>query len=341
MKWKRSQMTTLVTGAPGWLGTRLLEIISDSSHEWAKEKRRIRCFILTGEDVSQVARLGTEVIEGDLRKISDCRKAVKNVKTVFHLAGIVHPRRRIKELYENNRDATKNLITAAAEAKVKRFIFASSNSPAGHNQKRYSLFSDNEVNPYMNYGKSKFQAEQIIKQFYRSGKIETVILRPCWFYGPNQPLRQTKFFRMIKKGKPFIFGDGHNLRSLSYVDNTVQALLLAEKAEVANGQTYWIADRKPYTQFEIYETIAELLGVRNFSPRFVPSIISDFCMLGDRVIQAFGLYSSYLHVAGEMNRNIACSIEKAEAELGYKPSIELGEGMRRSIEWCREQNISI
>jgi nucleoside-diphosphate-sugar epimerase len=334
-------MTTLITGATGWLGTRLLEIISDNSHEWVTEKRKIRCFILAGEDVSKATRFGAEVIEGDLRKISHCRKAVKNVKTIFHLAGIVHPRRRIKELYENNRDATKNLITAAAEVKVKRFIYVSSNSPAGHNQKRYFLFTDNEVNPYMNYGKSKLQAEQIIKQFYKSGEIETVILRPCWFYGPNQPLRQTKFFRMIKKGNPFVFGHGYNLRSLSYVDNTVHALLLAEKAEVANGQTYWIADRKPYTQIEIYETIAKLLGVRNFSPRFVPNIISNFCMLGDSVIQAFGLYSSYLHVAGEMIRNIACSIEKAEAELGYKPSIELEEGMRRSIEWCREQNISI
>lgn len=334
-------MTTLITGATGWLGSRLLEIISDGSHDWVKVARRIRCFVLTGEDTSRVTRLGADVVEGNLRDISCAQQSVKGVETVFHVAGLVHAKRRVKEFYEINRDTTRNLITAAAKAGAKRFIYVSSNSPAGCNRNRYSLFFDDEVNPYMNYGRSKYQAEQIVKEFNESGKIETVIIRPCWFYGPGQPPRQTKLFQMIKSGKPLIFGHGHNLRSLSYVDNTVQALLLAEKIEAAKGQTYWIADKRPYTQFEIYETIAKLLNVKDFNPRFIPGIISNLCEFGDGVVQASGLYLSYLHVAGELNKNIACRIDKAEAELGYKPTIELEEGMKRSIAWCRENNIPI
>src|ERR1700690_699756 len=93
----------------------------------------------------------------------------------------------------------------------------------------------------------------------RKGKIETVIVRPPWFYGPNQPPRQTLFFQMVRDGKAPIVGSGQNLRSMGYVDNLCQGLLLAAMAGQANGQTYWIADRRPYSMNEVIDTIERLL----------------------------------------------------------------------------------
>ena len=75
--------------------------------------------------------------------------------------------------------------------------------------------------PYMNYGRSKKLMEDAVNAAANGGGIETVILRPCWFYGPDQPPRQTTFFTMIKDGKAPIVGDGESRRSMSYVDNTV------------------------------------------------------------------------------------------------------------------------
>jgi nucleoside-diphosphate-sugar epimerase len=169
--------------------------------------------------------------------------------------------------------------------------------------------------------------------------METVILRPCWFYGPNQPKRQTKFFKMIQKGNPLVFGSGLNFRSMSYVDNTSQAMILAATKKEAVGNTYWIADARPYTTLEIYQTVAELLEVKNFKPKFLPHFSSEAFLLADKVLQGIGMYQTEIHVAGEMNKDIACSIEKARKELGYEPKIELKEGMRCSIEWCRKQGL--
>ena len=138
-----------------------------------------------------------------------------------------------------------------------------------------------------------------------------------------------------------MFGDGENLRSMSYVDNIVQGLTLAESVEKAAGNTYWIADERPYPTIEIYRTVAELLDVQDFSPRYIPGFSCYIAEIADELIQATGFYWTEMHVAGEMNRNIACSIEKAKAELGYKPTIELREGMRRSIEWCRKKGMDI
>ena len=194
--------------------------------------------------------------------------------------------------------------------------------------------------PYKHYGKSKLQAEQIISEYYNEGAIETVILRPCWYYGTRQPARQTRFFRMIKSGKPIFFGDGTNERSMAYVDNVTEALLLAESCEHANGQTYWIADERPYQTLEIYQTVADLLGV-NLRPRFLPAFSSTCCEWIDTILQAGGLYSINFHVAGEMAKDISCSVEKAKRELGYRPRVGLEEGMKNSIEWCRSNGIEI
>lgn len=140
---------------------------------------------------------------------------------------------------------------------------------------------------------------------------------------------------MIEKGNPIVFGDGLNFRSMSYVDNTSQAMLLAATRKEAAGQTYWIADSRPYTTLEIYSTVAELLEVKNFKPRFLPGFSSEVFLRADKILQAAGKYQTEIHVAGEMNKDIACSIEKARKELGYNPRVELREGMKRSIEWCR------
>lgn len=337
-------MRILITGVPGWLGGRFLEILVRGFHgEGPLNDWKIRCLVLPGEDTSFISGLSgekrLEVVQGDVTRKETLKEAVKDVDIVFHIVGIIHPKK-IKDLYLINTIGTSNLITESFYAGVKRFVHISSNSVGGTNPKRHILMKeDDEPRPYMNYGLSKYYAECVVRSFQETGKIETVILRPCWFYGPNQPKRQTKFFKMIQKGKPIVFGNGLNFRSLSYVDNTSQAMVLAATRQEAAGQTYWIADSRPYTTLEIYQTVAELLEVRNFKPTFLPGFSSEVFLLGDKILQSLGAYQTEIHVAGEMNKDIACSIDKARRELGYNPTIELREGMRRSIEWCRKNGL--
>ena len=154
------------------------------------------------------------------------------------------------------------------------------------------------------------------------------------FMRPKQPQRQSTFFKMIQKGHPIVIGRGDNLRSMSYIDNTVQGLLLAEAVEKAAGKTYWITDRRPYSFIEILQTVAKILHV-DIRPRYLPRFGSDVARLVDSLLQMTGLYNQEIHVAGELAASIAASIDLAKVELGYDPEIELEEGMRRSIAWCK------
>jgi nucleoside-diphosphate-sugar epimerase len=136
---------------------------------------------------------------------------------------------------------------------------------------------------------------------------------------------------MIKAGRFPIVDDGHNRRSMGYVDSLAYGILLAAQAP------HWLADERPYPMKEIADTVRDLLrddfGM-TVKPKTVqvPGIISDVARLGDRMLQMAGLYSQELHVLSEMNLTIAC-IDRAKHELGYKPLTNLREGMRRSVAW--------
>jgi len=340
------KMRVLLTGIPGWLASRFLEILVEGFdadgpvNDW-----KIRCLKIGGVDgpfIERLSKIGKiEFVTGDVTKVETLRDAVRDIDLVFHMAGVVHPRR-VSQFFKVNTLGTENLLKASTDAGVKRFIYISSNSVGGINKNRSLLMKEDDYPmPYMSYGLSKHEAERVVKSFQETGRIETVVLRACWFYGPRQPLRYTQLFRMIKKGRPFIFGNGENLRSMTYLDNVCSAMLLASENRLANGRTYWIADSRPYTCYEIYKTIAELLDVVNFDPIYLPVSFSDFFSLTDKVIQKTGLYVKEIHVAGEMGKDIACSIEKARKELAYEPRVSLKEGMQRSIEWCRKNNIAI
>ena len=331
-----------VSGAPGWLGTPLAEALAKGAQfrSIKSEARPVRCIVHPAVDAGPVERLGgnVEIVRADMRDRRAVISACKGVDAVFHCAGIVHPQR-IHDLYDVNVSGTRNLLDGAIEAGAKRFIFVSSNSPAGLNTSSSVLMSEGDPpRPYLNYGLSKLQSEWAINDAFRAGRIQTTIIRPCWFYGPNQPLRQTRFFTMIKKGHPLVVGKGDNLRSMSYVDNIVQGLLLAERTEKAAGKTYWITDRRPYSWIEILETVARVLGVE-IRPRYVPGVASDVARFVDSLIQMTGFYNQEIHVAGELAATIAVSIDAAVHDMGYDPEIDLEEGMRRSVAWCRAQGI--
>ena len=337
-----SAVRTLVTGAPGWVGTSLVQALCGGFRAGpvAHESEPVRVLSAPGADTLSLSALeGVEVVEADLTEALP-PTICEGVDTVFHCAGLIHPRR-VRDLYRVNVEGTRRLIEVAVGAGVRRIVYLSSNSPAGLNLTRDAPMREGDPpRPYMGYGMSKLQAEWLLGDAHRRGLVETVVLRPCWFYGPNQPLRQTTFFRMIAKGRPPVVGDGLNLRSMSYVDNTVQALLLSRSVAAAAGEVFWIADRAPYRWIEILETVAALLDVP-LRPLRLPNVAGRAARWMDAFLQLSDLYSQELHVAGELNADIAVSIDKARALLGYEPEIELEEGMRRSIAWCRSMGVDI
>lgn len=347
-----TQDLAIVTGAAGWLGRGLTHALAlgldHSALKGISRERTVRAFVLPTEESSAVAKVSDRVtvVKGDVTNPKDCEKLLEGAKgaTLFHCAGLVHPKR-VRDFYEVNVTGTANLLEAAVKAGVRRAVIVSSNSPIGTNPSNDHVFDENApFNPYMGYGRSKMLMEEHVKTVQAAGKLETVVIRPPWFYGPFQPPRQTLFFEMIRDGKGPIVGGGENRRSMAYIDNLCQGILLAEATERANGETYWIADERPYTMNEILDTVERLLekefGMTVAHSRLrLPGFFSQIAWLVDFSLQAVGMYHQKIHVLSEMNKTIACSVEKAKKELGYRPEVALEEGMRRSIAWCIHEGL--
>jgi nucleoside-diphosphate-sugar epimerase len=340
----------LVTGFPGWLGNRLVHFLHEphpdmSQNGSALSYGRVRALVLPGtpQDPIRARHPDIELVEGDVRDPAAVGRFCAGAEgaTVFHLAGIIHPEK-IRDLYEINTEGTRHLLAAASAAGVRRVVATSSNSPAGVSRDPTTRFDESSpYRPYMTYGRTKKLMEDALNAANASGAIETVVTRPCWFYGPEQPPRQSTFFKMIREGKAPIVGDGEARRSMSYVDNTAQGLLLAAASGRAAGETYWLADERPYSMNEIIDTVEDLLenefGMEVAHDRMrLPSVASEVALAVDATLQRAGLYNQKIHVLSEMNKTIACSVDKARGELGYRPGVELREGMRRSIAWCIE-----
>jgi nucleoside-diphosphate-sugar epimerase len=342
----------LVTGSTGWLGSNLVRSIVRGlpdvpSLAQGSPDRVVRCLVLPNDNAAELRGLegNIRIIPGDITVPSSLQKffAESEGATLFHCAGIIHPDKGVRQFYDVNVEGTKHVMGAAEASGVKRVIHVSSNSPIGCNPHPNHVFDESSpYNPYMNYGNSKKLAEDIVNNASRRGNIETVIIRPPWFYGPRQPLRQTVFFSMIKNGRFPLLGNGTHRRSMAYVDNICQGALLCEQVEKAAGRTYWIADRTPYTMTQIVDTVERVMerdfGIEVTHKRLrIPGIAAEIALLADKAAQGLGFYYQKLHVLSEMNKTIACSIGKAEKELGYHPQISLEEGMRRSLLWITEK----
>lgn len=335
----------IVTGATGWLGRRVVRALTEGHSEigeWGTGGKRVRVLVEQYENSDDLAALGAESVIGDICDPAVSRALTGDAEgsTVIHLAGIIHPRVSTQEFIDINCNGTRYLVEAAGATQVRRVVVMSSNSPIGVSRNPVEVFDeDSPYRPYMGYGRSKRAMEEWLRGHIGAvGMPEITIVRAPWFYGPEQPERQTRFFTMIKQGRFPLIGCGENRRSMGYVDSLAYGILLAAAAPQAAGRIYWLADERPYPMHEIIDTVRAVLrddfgiAVKPKTVR-VPGVVSDVARLADRGLQALGRYNQEIHVLSEMNLTIACTIERAKRELGYRPLTDLREGMRRSVAW--------
>ena len=155
---------------------------------------------------------------------------------VIHTAGVIHPDR-TAQFFAVNADGTQNVLDAALDGRRAPVRARLVELPFGTNAHRNDRFrADEPFHPYLGYGRSKMMAELARSGRGRSG-LDAVIVRPPWFYGPWQPPRQTRFFRMIRTGRFPVFGDGGQRRSMVYVGNLVDGSVRAELAAHGEGMT--------------------------------------------------------------------------------------------------------
>jgi len=315
----------LITGFPGWLGNRMIDVFMNGDRFGNNAiNRKIR--LLVQPKFKDLISLpdNFEIVYGDITDKESLIDALQNVKSVYHLAGVIYPKN-IKTFYDVNYEGTKNLVDVCIELGIRRLLFMSTDSVCGYGKNERIFTSKTKPDPYKNYGKSKYLAEKYILDKTAEGKIDGTALRGFWFFGPFMPDRNKDFLRSFYWKRQIVFGNGKNFRSISHVDNTIQAFLKAEKRKETLGKWYWIGNKNPeQTVNEIYKNIAEGLGV-NSRPFHIPNLFCELFSILDLMIGWFGKLNPTIHAAGKFHKDIGGQITEAERDFDYKPDVDFEE----------------
>ncbi len=305
-------MKCLVTGGAGFIGSHIVEALLKRG-----DSVRVLDNLSTGRpDTIQNFRNRIDFVQGDLREKKDLERAVAGIDVIFHEAALRSVPRSIDDpgaSNEINIDGTLNLLLAARQARVKRMVYASSSSAYG-DQKTFPQVESMRCSPLSPYAVSKLAGELYSIVFSRTFGLETVSLRYFNVFGPRQhPESQyaaviPKFMQSARSGEPLeVHSDGKQSRDFTYIENVVQANLLAAEKPKAAGEFFNIANGKNYSLLNII-TILEKLTGRKLERRHTPARSGDV-------------------------RKTWADIRKAKRLLDYTPRVGVEEGLSRTWEW--------
>jgi len=306
----------LITGVAGFIGSSLARAVLARGD-------RVRGVdnLSTGnrENVADI-RDRIDFREADIVDLDAMHQACVGVDFVLHQAAIPSVPKSVLDPLGSNRanvDGTVNVLVAARDAKVKRVVYAASSSAYGDTP-TLPKHENMKPDPISPYAVAKLASEHYMISFYRCYGLETVCLRYFNIFGPRQDPSSpysgvlAKFITQMLRGEqPAIHGDGEQSRDFTYIDNAVDANLLActAPAQKAAGEMFNVANGRRVTLNETFKALRDLIGYKG-QPKYGPER------------------------GGDIKHSLA-DISKAEAGLGYKPKVDFEEGLRRTVEWYR------
>ena len=314
-----SATSYLVTGGAGFIGSHLVETLLRRGH-----RVRVLDNLSTGKRANLAGCAGAEFIEGDCADPEAARRAVRGMEFVLHQAAVASVPRSIADPVSSHRanvQGTLTVLLVARDEGVRRVVFAGSSAAYGDTLVLPST-EDLPTSPLSPYALEKIAGEQYCALFTRLYGLETVTTRYFNVFGPRQDPASpysgviALFASALLEGRaPIIYGDGTQTRDFTYVANVVDGVLRACEAPGAAGATVNLAAGGRVSLNDLVSMMNRIVGT-NLQPIYRERRAGDV-------------------------RDSQADIRKAEALLGYRPFVSCEEGLRRTLDWYREENAAL
>lgn len=328
MRERKIEGTVLITGASGFIGSRLRDALLDAGADVLAIRRA----------GSPEARRGRSVV-ADYADLDGLRRLMENEKPtyVFHVAGATKG-----VTYEDFRTAnvmpTANLLLALRDAhpEVRRFVHVSSLTSYGPSTKERPHIEKDPRKPIEFYGQSKLESEEVVEKM--GDTIPFTILRPSGVYGPGD-VDYFELFKSIEKGLNLFFGNRERLFSAVYVDDLVRAILDAAESDNTRGKGYFVCDGEPTSWEAFQEQIIRASGkkVRTLN---LPEALVHLAAIGGEIATRIDkkprLFNRQKARMGAQEA-WTCKHDALRADIGYRPEVMPAEGVKRALDWYREK----
>ena len=308
----------LVTGGGGFIGSHLTEALLRKGHEV-----RVLDDFSTGKRENLIFANHTpslDIVEGDIRDLALCQKVMEGTDYVFHQAALPSVQRSVEDPLGSNAvnvGGTLNILLAARDAKVKRVMYASSSSIYGDTP-TLPKREDMSLMPLSPYALQKYAGEQYCRLFSQLYGLETVSLRYFNVFGPRQDPNSVysavipRFIEaLLHRRSPIVYGDGEQSRDFTYIDNVVQANVLAMSAPRLQGEGVNIACGQRISLNQLLAILKKLIQSER------PVVYEEAR-------------------PGDVQHSLA-DISKAKDSLKYAPVVDIETGLRRTIEFFGRQ----
>jgi len=327
-------MRVFITGINGFIGSNLAARLIEEGQEVSGLVRKT-------SDLSFLEGLKVKLFFGDLSNRTLLYKATEGVDVVYHVAGLASDWGPIELFRKINVEGTKNLLESSVNSGVKRFVFISSTAVHGFWGFRDASEDSQKMATVFPYCITKKEAEDLVNRFHRERGLPTLIIRPGNVFGPRDRVTFAKMAELIEKGQMVYISRGRPLTCPTYVENLIDAILLAVDRKDTVGETFIVTDGLEITWKEYMDKIAEKLGVRR--PLFsVPYPVAySAAAVCEAILKLFRSKKPPIitrYRIANVGKDYHFSIKKARAKLGYQPRVSLDEGMERTVEWYKSNS---
>jgi nucleoside-diphosphate-sugar epimerase len=330
--------TCLITGASGFIGGHLAERL-------VQEGLPVRCLVRATSDVSLLEAMDVDIALGDLVDAESVARAARGCSYVFHCGALVSDWATVREIKRVNVEGTRNVVSAAADACVERFVHFSSTDVYGYPGGR-KIDETHVATHFRNwYSETKLAAETEVRRGERAQRIGAVILRPATVYGPRSTDVVGEIARAIRRGNMLLIDRGRPIAGLCYIDNLIDAAVLALRHEAAPGHSFNVTDGLDVTWKQFTTGLAEGLGcseVRWSVPYWAANGLGFSLEHGYRLLRNATRLSTppllsrqAVHVMGQ---NQDFSNRKARELLGWEPRVDYRSGLDATVDWLLSQH---
>jgi len=329
-------MTTLVTGATGFIGRHLTRALCQLGEP-------VRILARRTSDLSVLDGLRVEVVYGDLSDDAAVRVAVDGVQRIFNCAGLARDWGPWRAFQDANITGVDHLLRAARAARgLQRFVHISTTDVYGYPNRRHV----SEDAPYLDrrlpYNSSKIAGERLAWQAYRDYGVPLTVVRPASVYGPGDPHYVVEIVRYLRSGAMVLIDDGQIIAGLHYIDNLVDLLLLAGERPAAVGQAFNASDDLDVTWRQFVERLATAAGTappRLMLPHDVAYALATAAETISRLLPIAGRPLLTRHAVENLGTHQDFPATRARRMLGYAPRVGFDEGMARVAAWLRDASI--